>query len=259
MITKGNFLLMDKSEFREWLTKQSITRSITRLQVHHTWSPNYTTRRNQDHFKCLEGMRDYHVKTNGWSCTGQNITVFEDGKIAFSLDRHLNKVPAGIGGANTGALCIEIIGNFDKGGDQITDAQRQSVTHLYACLSDKLNLPIDTDHVVYHSWYTAKGDRLPDYTPGKSSKTCPGTNFWGDGNTIASAKKNFLPMIKAELEGLGKEANKVDKAYVIVNGKKIEDGLLVDGKTYVPLRAVSDALGAKIDWDNKSKTATITK
>lgn len=56
-----------------------------------------------------------------------------------------------------------------------------------------------------------------------------------------------------------KEGVKVDKANVIVNGKKIEDGLLVDGKTYVPLRAVSDALGVKIAWDNKSKTATITK
>ncbi|HEY2491568.1 MAG TPA: GH25 family lysozyme [Paenibacillus sp.] len=57
----------------------------------------------------------------------------------------------------------------------------------------------------------------------------------------------------------GKEGEKVDKANVIVNGKQIENGLLIDGKTYVPLRAVSDALGAKIAWDNNTKTATITK
>ncbi|OAB46531.1 peptidoglycan recognition protein family protein [Paenibacillus antarcticus] len=217
MITKGKFLLLDCAEFRSWLSKQKITRVINKLQVHHTASPNYTTRKmlkgiaTQDHFACLEGMRDYHINTNGWSATGQNITVFEDGKIAISLDRDLNKVPAGMAGANTGMLCVEIIGNFDKGVDKITVAQKQAVIHLYACLVERLKIPIDTDHIVYHAWYTSKGVRLNDYTQGKSSKSCPGTNFWGDGNTIASAKKSFLPMIKDELECLGKEELKMKK------------------------------------------------
>ncbi|PIH56952.1 hypothetical protein [Paenibacillus sp. LK1] len=35
-----------------------------------------------------------------------------------------------------------------------------------------------------------------------SFKSCPGTNFWGDGNTIAAANKNFIPQVKAELERL---------------------------------------------------------
>ncbi|MBA9088575.1 hypothetical protein FHR92_005092 [Fontibacillus solani] len=39
---------------------------------------------------------------------------------------------------------------------------------------------------------------MSDYTSGKSSKTCPGTNFWGMGNTVASAKKGFLVDVKAE-------------------------------------------------------------
>ncbi|MGW8822207.1 N-acetylmuramoyl-L-alanine amidase [Paenibacillus lautus] len=50
-----------------------------------------------------------------------------------------------------------------------------------------------------------------------------------------------------------------DKVNVIVNGKQIKDGKLVNGVTYVPLRAVGEALGAKIGWDNKTKTTTITK
>ncbi|MGM1047589.1 MAG: N-acetylmuramoyl-L-alanine amidase [Bacillota bacterium] len=50
-----------------------------------------------------------------------------------------------------------------------------------------------------------------------------------------------------------------DKVNVIVNGKQIKDGKLVAGVTYVPLRAVSEALGAKVGWDNKTKTATIMK
>ncbi|MGW8822197.1 N-acetylmuramoyl-L-alanine amidase [Paenibacillus lautus] len=49
-----------------------------------------------------------------------------------------------------------------------------------------------------------------------------------------------------------------DKVNVIVNGKQIEDGKLENGVTYVPLRAIGEALGAKVGWDNKTKTATVT-
>ncbi|OMF17262.1 N-acetylmuramoyl-L-alanine amidase [Paenibacillus amylolyticus] len=198
MVTKGNFLLMESTEFYGWLQKQKITRAISRLQVHHTWLPNYSTRRNQDHFKCLEGIRTTHL-SNGWSGTGQNITVFEDGKIAISLDRDLNMTPAGIKGANTGALCVEIIGNFDIGGDSITDAQKQAVLHLYACLAIKLDIPVDTNHIVYHAWYTSSGDWLGDYVQGRSSKTCPGTNFFGHGNTRLAASRGLIPGIQAEV------------------------------------------------------------
>ncbi|MEN1985244.1 peptidoglycan recognition protein family protein [Paenibacillus hubeiensis] len=205
MITKGNFLLLEPSEFKGWLDKQKITRNINKLQVHHTASPNYTTRQmvngiaQQDVWKCLEGMRTYHLSL-GWSGTGQNITVLEDGRIAISLDRDLNKTPAGIKGANTGALCVEIVGNFDTGGDKMTEAQRQAVLHLYACLTLKLGLAIDSTHIVYHAWYTDSGVWLGDYKKGESSKTCPGTNFFGAGNTKAAAEKSFFPAVKAEFE-----------------------------------------------------------
>ncbi|WP_068619997.1 peptidoglycan recognition protein family protein [Paenibacillus tuaregi] len=208
MKQKGNFLLMKPSEFRGWLSKQKVIRNISRLQVHHTASPNYSTRgiregaARQDYFVCLEGMRNYHIQTQGWSATGQNITTFEDGTIAISLDRDLNHTPAGIKGANTGAICIENIGSFDRGGDLITEEQRKSILHLYACLAEKFNIPVDTDHIVYHAWYTRSGERMADYTPGRSSKTCPGTNFWGDGNTVLAANRNFIPQIAAELARL---------------------------------------------------------
>ncbi|USB34350.1 peptidoglycan recognition family protein [Paenibacillus sp. YPG26] len=208
MKQQGHFLLLERSEFRDWLKKQIITRKINQLQVHHTASPNYSTRRiingvaQQDYFACLEGMRNFHVNTEGWSATGQNITTFEDGRIAISLDRDLNQTPAGIRGSNTGAICIENIGNFDKGGDCITDEQRITIVHLYACLAEKFNVPVDTNHIVYHAWFARTGERLNDYSPGKSSKTCPGTNFWGDGNTINAANKNFIPQIKTELARL---------------------------------------------------------
>ncbi|MFP4974786.1 N-acetylmuramoyl-L-alanine amidase [Paenibacillus sp. CN-4] len=271
MQQKGNFLLLEPSEFMDWLDRQTITRRITMLQVHHTWSPNYTTRKNQDGFRCLEGMRTAHLG-NGWSATGQHISVLETGQYGISLDRDLNKTPAGIKGANTGAVTIEIIGNFDEGGDRMTEAQRAATAHLYACLALKLKLPVDTDHIVYHAWFTPDGSRLADYTPGKSSKTCPGTRFWGDGNTVAAAKKGFLPAVQAELERLkapgakppavpadqSKEEKNVETVKnVLTKDNSVYEGLLKDNQNYVPIDVLRQ-LGHKVTWDNVSKKLYIS-
>ncbi|ETT41444.1 L-alanyl-D-glutamate peptidase [Paenibacillus sp. FSL R7-269] len=70
-----------------------------------------------------------------------------------------------------------------------------------------------------------------------------------------------IALIKAHASGPKKEANDVivNKANVVIDGVKAKDGVLIDGAVYVPLREVSDKLGAAITWDNVSKTATITK
>ncbi|WP_315370858.1 peptidoglycan recognition family protein [Paenibacillus xylanexedens] len=233
MITKGNFLLLELSEFRDWLQRKNVTRRIKGLQVHHTGSPNYKTRKTvngvaqQDHFVCLEGMRDYHINTNKWKATGQHLTIFEDGKVGVSLDRDLNTTPACIYNNNAGYVGIEIIGCFDKGVDAMTMVQRNAVVHIYAALCEKFYVPINTDKIVYHAWFTASGTRLSDYTPGRSSKSCPGTAYWGDGNTVTAANKGFLPLVKAELErlrnGIENTARKDDDSMTSEEKKQMEE------------------------------------
>jgi peptidoglycan L-alanyl-D-glutamate endopeptidase CwlK len=49
----------------------------------------------------------------------------------------------------------------------------------------------------------------------------------------------------------------VNKASVIINGEAAADGVLIDGKVYVPLREVADKLGAAITWDNVKKVASV--
>jgi len=45
---------------------------------------------------------------------------------------------------------------------------------------------------------------------------------------------------------------------IYVNGKKIEtDAFIKDGVTYIPLRAVSEALGAQVSWDQEAYAASI--
>lgn len=59
----------------------------------------------------------------------------------------------------------------------------------------------------------------------------------------------------------GSEQIKVQRnaATVVVNGEKISvDNFLYNGTTYVPLRAVSENMGAAVDWNNAAKTASIS-
>jgi lysozyme len=44
---------------------------------------------------------------------------------------------------------------------------------------------------------------------------------------------------------------------VKVNDKVIGDGIIIGGSSYVPIRAVADALGISITWDAATKTVTV--
>ncbi|MGM1048412.1 MAG: N-acetylmuramoyl-L-alanine amidase [Bacillota bacterium] len=85
-----------------------------------------------------------------------------------------------------------------------------------------------------------------------SGKICPRLMYDGGKWT---GWNEFKSRVDKELKG----ADNVDKAHVIAYGKQIKDVLLIDGTVYVPLRAVAEASGDKISWDNKTKTATLTK
>jgi N-acetyl-anhydromuramyl-L-alanine amidase AmpD len=44
-----------------------------------------------------------------------------------------------------------------------------------------------------------------------------------------------------------------------VNGQVLTGYILKDNRSYAPVRALAEALGAKVDWDDKTKTVIITK
>jgi N-acetylmuramoyl-L-alanine amidase CwlA len=86
-----------------------------------------------------------------------------------------------------------------------------------------------------------------------SGKICPRLMYDG-GKWTGWAQ--FKTRVAAELKG--EESEEVDKAKTIVNGKRIADSILINGKVYVPLRSVGDALEGTTSWDNKTKTAELT-
>lgn len=207
------FRLFTFAEFNNYLLQTLFQRKITFIQNHHTWKPNYSHFNNSNHNTLLENMRHDHTVNRQWSDIGQNITIFPDGVIA--LCRALDIAPAGIKGANTGGICIENLGNFDEGGDIMTNAQKEAILKTNAALCVKFSLETLPLQVVYHHWYNTKGKRFltEDIDSGKVfntklQKTCPGTNFFSahgfffKGNTVQSAITNFYPLITAEINRL---------------------------------------------------------
>ena len=108
----SKFILMNVKEFEQWIEKQTVKRKIKTIQFHHTYSPSYANFTGSNHEKLQQGMKNYHVDTLGWADIAQHFTIFPDGKIMTG--RSLELAPAGISGANTGAICIECVGNFNK-------------------------------------------------------------------------------------------------------------------------------------------------
>lgn len=218
MKTKNGFTLLEnEKDVKEWLSKQKVTRKITRLQVHMMDLPNYSTWEKTDkkvfsepHFGRTQSLDSYGKSK--WGCSdghghyiAQHLNIFPDGKI--TTGRNLNSTPIGIRGWNTNAICIEIYGCFDKGKDKMTAAQKKAVIYLYGELCKRFDIPVNTTHIRPHCWFTAGGTYLGKYNPSRSAKTCPGTAFWGYGCS-PDGFSHFIKDVKNYVDGKKAEPKK---------------------------------------------------
>ncbi|MEC1521930.1 LysM peptidoglycan-binding domain-containing protein [Neobacillus niacini] len=198
----GQHILMTKEEFKDWLFNTQVNREIRLIQQHHTWLPSYQHFNGSNHFQMLIGMENHHKKTMRWKNIAQNITTFPDGKVAVS--RPLNMIPDGTIGpkANSVGIAIEHVGNFDIGHDVMTKAQQDTIVYINALLCIKFGLTPSIDSITYHHWWHIKTkERVLDATASYNVKSCPGTGFFG-GNSTASAKTFFYPLISDKIEEL---------------------------------------------------------
>jgi hypothetical protein len=137
------------------------------LHVHHTWKPDHSDFDGSNHQALQTAMRNYHVNTRGWSDIGQHVTLFPDG--AFLNGRDFGVNPASIKGYNSGAFCVEMIGNFDVGHDVLEGDQLASIIKLARYFNEKKK------YIRFHRE--------------NASKTCPGTSI---------NKEDFMQMVKGE-------------------------------------------------------------
>lgn len=186
---KGDFILMNRLGFRNWLKRQEISRDIKLVQNHHTYIPNYSHFKGDNHFALCESMKRSHLK-RGFSNIAQNITTFPDGLIM--INRPLNTAPAGIKGANSKGICMEHVGNFDEGGDEMSKEHKKTILWLNSELCFKFDLFPSTSTIVYHHWFDLKTGKRRDGAG--STKSCPGTNFFG-GNKVQDCEQLFIPQV----------------------------------------------------------------
>jgi LysM repeat protein len=204
---QGQYVLLTKEEFKDWLFHNIFTRKIKLIQEHHTYMPSYKNFNGSNHFSMLKGMESYHVQEMGWKTISQNLTTFPDGKIAIC--RPINIAPEGSFGfknlaardaLEAGSLTIENVGNFDIGGDVMTERQKETIVYVAALLCLKFGLTPSIDTIGYHHWYDMNtAERVLDNSVGHSVKTCPGTRFFG-GNSTTSAKNNFYPLVIRKMQ-----------------------------------------------------------
>lgn len=265
--TKYGFTRFDTiDEFKSWLNKQNISRSIKRLQVHHTYLPSYA-QWPEDELTRQYNMKRYHVDTNRWADIAQQFTIFPNGKIVTG--RSLESTPVGIKGWNTYAICIEIYGNFDKNGDVMYNEQKEAVIACYALLCDKFALTPNDETIRCHGWFTSGGTYLGGYDSSKSCKTCPGTNFMEIGNTKSGFQSVFYPSVKEYMERGLSLPNIAEIYRVIVDELNIRNGPginhdivgVIDDKGSYTITKLSGSWGylkSELGWINIS-TSYCTK
>jgi hypothetical protein len=231
MRKQGKFLLFDSAAaFASWLDGVTVSRRIMLVQNHHTFVPNYATFTGNNHFALMQAMENAHIE-RGFAEIAQNLSTFPDGTVA--VGRGLDKIPAGIKGANTGGICIEHVGNFDVGGDAMSAEQRDAIIQVNAILCRKFGLSPNTNTIVYHHWYDLNTGERTNGTG--TTKTCPGTNFFG-GNTVADATARFVPLIAAALGAAPPLAGRtlvVAHATFIVNASNLNVREAPDGTARV--------------------------
>ena len=117
-------------------------------------------------------------------------------------------------------------------GGLLTEAQYQATLWLHRRLIEKYEIPADRDHIIGH--YQIDSVNRPND---------PGPQFpWG--KLLADLKEDEV--VAGEVK-------------ISVDGKTLTGVILKDNRSYAPVRALAEALGAKVDWDDKTKTVIITK
>lgn len=251
MESKKGFLKMNLDEFRVWIQEQRIGRTIISVQQHHTWIPSYIHFKGNNHFERQSAMKNHHVN-NGFSDIAQHFTSFPDGSILTG--RSLEMTPAGIKGANRGSICIEHIGDFDAGGDTMTNVHKETIIKMTAILCEKFRLPLNEFGIIYHHWFQLDTGRRNDGAGG--NKSCPGTNFFG-GNKVEDFKSNFLPLVAQNLHGrpLQTPAPPAIQRYVSVTANRLNvrqqpsgSAPRVVGRESVQLGAILRVYGESNGW-----------
>ena len=181
------FAVLTTEELIDYCNEFNWTRKPREIHVHHTWRPRHEDFNGSNHKSLQKGMRNYHMNNLGWRDIGQDLSLAPDGK--WILGRDFNTSPVSIPGRNYLGFAIEMIGNFDKGGDDFTGDQKEAMYSFMNYL-----MPMFGISYVFHrdySYKTCPGNSIDRYEFDRELKL----------NSIDSSKRNeFLEWFKSEFK-----------------------------------------------------------
>lgn len=93
-------------------------------------------------------------------------------------------------------------------------------------------------------------DQLQGGTPGAGEQKARLVFDWSQAKMTQAAESRKTPEAKGDKNAIT----------ILVNGKEVKTdspAFIKDGRTMVPVRFISEALGLKVDWDQATRTVTI--
>ncbi|MDC0760638.1 N-acetylmuramoyl-L-alanine amidase [Brevibacillus sp. AG] len=169
-----------------------------------------------------EAFARYHVGTNGWPGIAYHFVVQKDGTIYWCNDPEV--ISYHVGNSNRHALGICLVGDFRK--QKPTPSQIEAANRLI----QHLQVQIPTmKQVLGHYEY-----------PGYAWKNCPAF-------LMGTFRTNYSQFLQKTL-------GKVDKPKQVPVAISLNDsllsvtGFLQEGISMLPVRAVANAAGGKVEW-----------
>ena len=93
-------------------------------------------------------------------------------------------------------------------------------------------------------------DQMQGGTPGAGEQKARLVFDWSQAKMTKAAESNKTPEAKGDKKAIT----------ILVNGKEVKTdspAFIKDGRTMVPVRFISEALGLKVGWDQKTRTVTV--
>ncbi|MBF0162177.1 MAG: caspase family protein [Magnetococcales bacterium] len=156
-------------------------RRITEVHLHHTWRPNHAQFKGES---SIQAMWRYHTQEKGWSDIAQHLTIDPSGMLW--LGRDWDRSPASATGFNgnsvAGPFMIEMVGDFDHGGDLFGGVQQAATINTVAAILQRFGLPATA--LKFHNQM--------------STKSCPGSTIGYNAMVQAVTAQMSTPVTPAD-------------------------------------------------------------
>ena len=154
------FKRLTTAEFALLVERFPWSRRVTAVHMHHTWRPNKAQFRGHE---SIASMWRFHTRERGFSDIAQHLTIAPDG--GLWTGRNWNAAPASASGHNGNAIggpfMFELVGDFDRGYDELAGAQLQAALDVIRLVQRKFGLPPEA--LLFHNQV--------------ASKSCPGSSI----------------------------------------------------------------------------------